>query len=350
MAGIGRLGRAIVPGEPSRLERARAQGFDPRRWYHGTRGVEGEGIKFFERSRMGQRTDEGFLGKGVYSSSDPEIASSYSSFGAGQPAVYPLRTRGNYLKLKEAPEDYGDMFARRRRVREALDLPDDADAQDIADAARSQGYDGIEWEFDDSPYTPGGVLEQVTFDPENIRSEFAEFDPEQVGSAYISGQADPRLLAPLAGGAVAATAAQDAEAGPMGALAKAAGIPTRRAHHAESIRFDAEEAAGDVGWLKTKLRKRADELEASATDQSFDLLDKDAVVASIRNLADQDDYLRHLVDNPEDISLDDNTFHVLQEKYDSLAKPAGHLYEVEIPDESLMLDWDKPLSEQPENV
>lgn len=202
MGKLASLKRALDMSKAARMKRAAEQGFDTSKtFYHGTSG--NEGIEFFERSRMGTGTDDGFLGRGVYTSESPDVASSYAWFGRGQGAVYPLNTRGNYLKIKELPDDVGDMFAREKRVREALGLTKDADAWDVTDAARAKGYDGVEFEFLDSSETPGGLLERVTFDPENIRSVNAAFDPENVGKPDLLGQATPGGMA-AAGGLAAA--------------------------------------------------------------------------------------------------------------------------------------------------
>jgi hypothetical protein len=145
-------------------------------------------------------------------------------------------------KIAEASADGGiradelwDIFKNDEQLSYAYsDMGESYSSEVARQAFEDAGFRGIEMDahvaFPKMDIRPG-TRHRAMFDPADARVEFAQFDPANIGSSKLLGKADPRILAPLAGGAVAATAAQDAEAGPMGALAKAAGIPTRRAHH-----------------------------------------------------------------------------------------------------------------------
>ena len=69
-----------------RAKRAQDQGFGPT-MYHGSTST---GIDAFD---PGRTTDSGTLGKGVYTTPDAELASSYTGDGA----TYPVRIRGEVV-------------------------------------------------------------------------------------------------------------------------------------------------------------------------------------------------------------------------------------------------------------
>jgi len=167
----------------SRMQRAEAMGFDPTDvQYHGTEAD----ITQFRPSAKGK------MGPGVYTTPSPSKASVF----AGYPSPYaeggnvmPLLLRGDYIKRADAfdlrPEISGKEG--QRILNETLE---------------GMGYAG-------SKAGERGSLapEAVTFDPRNVRSLFAAFDPEYKGSNILGGAATAAV------GAGLLAAPEDAEAG-----------------------------------------------------------------------------------------------------------------------------------------
>ena len=167
----------------SRMQRAEAMGFDPTDvQYHGTEAD----ITSFIPSASGK------MGPGVYTTPSPSKASVF----AGYPSPYaeggnvmPLLLRGDYIKRADAfdlrPEISGKEG--QRILNETLE---------------GMGYAG-------SKAGERGSLapEAVTFDPRNVRSLFAAFDPEYKGSNILGGAATAAV------GAGLLAAPEEAEAG-----------------------------------------------------------------------------------------------------------------------------------------
>jgi hypothetical protein len=132
----------------------------PRVVYHGTRNPE---FSTFSIARAGSRTDEGYLGRGIYFSTEPNVASIY----AGDGAVYPI-----FLALQNPLSLQAEMDGRREKdravlIRERLGLAPNATAADVTDAAYAAGYDGVSYE------DPFGGMEYVAFEPTQIKSAIA---------------------------------------------------------------------------------------------------------------------------------------------------------------------------------
>ena len=170
----------------SRMQRAEAMGFDPTDvQYHGT-DVD---IKRFIES------GDGTLGPGVYTTPNPAVASEYAIDTGGDSTVYPLLTRGGadqrYASFKEflnaAPDDL-----------EIVELPR------YLEELREAGMTGVEGNLYNDRI-------RSTFDPRDVRSLFAAFDPEYKGSNILGERAIPVAGAGLL--AAAALAPEEAEAG-----------------------------------------------------------------------------------------------------------------------------------------
>lgn len=171
----------------SRMQRAEAMGFDPTDvQYHGTEAD----ITQFRPSAKGK------MGPGVYTTPSPSKASVF----AGYPSPYaeggnvmPLLLRGDYIKRADAFDLRPEISGRegQRILNETLE---------------GMGYAG-------SKAGERGSLapEVVTFDPRNVRSLFAAFDPEYTGSNILGDRAIPVAGAGLL--AAAAMAPEEAEAG-----------------------------------------------------------------------------------------------------------------------------------------
>jgi len=135
----------------------------PQRLYHGT-ASDISGFIVGHRSRK----DLGWLGRGIYLTDRPELASTYANIKSGdaEPNVMPVfaRIENPYIatlqdkkKLQSASEDDIEQFTR--------DL-------------QEKGYDSAILAFSD-------VKEIVVFEPSNIRSINAAFDPEYRDSPNI---------------------------------------------------------------------------------------------------------------------------------------------------------------------
>ena len=166
----------------SRMQRAEAMGFDPTDvQYHGT-DVD---IKSFIES------GDGTLGPGVYTAPNPAVASDYAIDTGGDSMVYPLLTRGG------ADQRYGSF-------KEFLNAaPDDLEVIELPrylEEVREAGMTGVEGNLYNNRI-------RSTFDPRDIRSLFAAFDPEYKGSNILGGTAAGAL------GLTALMAPEEAEAG-----------------------------------------------------------------------------------------------------------------------------------------
>ena len=178
----------------SRMQRAEAMGFDPTDvQYHGTEAD----ITQFRPSAKGK------MGPGVYTTPSPSKASVF----AGYPSPYaeggnvmPLLLRGDYIQRADAFDLRPEISGRegQRILNETLE---------------GMGYAG-------SKAGERGSLapEVVTFDPRNVRSLFAAFDPEYKGSNILGDRAIPVAGAGLL--AAAAMAPEEAEAGVIKAFGR----------------------------------------------------------------------------------------------------------------------------------
>ena len=174
----------------SRMQRAEGMGFDPTDvQYHGTEAD----ITQFRPSAKGK------MGPGVYttpSSSKASVFAGYPSPYAEGGNVMPLLLRGDYIKRADAfdlrPEISGKEG--QRILNETLE---------------GMGYAG-------SKAGERGSLapEAVTFDPRNVRSLFAAFDPEYKGSNVLGGAATAAV------GAGLLAAPEEAEAGVIKAFGR----------------------------------------------------------------------------------------------------------------------------------
>ena len=191
--------------EASRLARAREMGFDVNKpMYHGT-------YEDFDEFRP---SSDGMLGPGVYLTSAPEEASQYAQMianplsnrfvsehkrGSLAPNVVPVFTR--IEKPFDLPSmSYEDEYLPAMLRNAGINLPSSATKADAVKELLDRGYDAVRvrdiydgmFEF---PTSNVNVL-----NPNQIRSQFARFDPTQRESA--------NLLAGLAGLFGAGTAAR----------------------------------------------------------------------------------------------------------------------------------------------
>ena len=173
----------------SRMQRAEAMGFDPTDvQLHGG----GADITQFKPSQ------EGMLGPGVYTTSSPDLANEFAGIlpdgrvtGREGGVIYPVLTRGDETSRFSGFRDYVRINPQ-VRVSEL--------AEDFAGQRQQVGKTGIDDQLGRQPM-------RNTFDPRDIRSLFAAFDPEYKGSNILGGTAAGAL------GLTALMAPEEAEAG-----------------------------------------------------------------------------------------------------------------------------------------
>lgn len=195
--------RALMIAEENRIARGRAMGFDmDTPLYHGT----SKDIQAFEPRRASRW--ESMALKGTHLADNPEFANQYAQ-GKGA-NVMPVRARGKFLDAGKlvyegSPEHeiLNQLVKRRPNLRvfwdkdhegkrvapplvSYLDAVPPAAVERIVKAA---GYDGVRYPArygDPSGRVSARTNAMVVFDPKNIRSQFAQFDPEQSESSDIT--------------------------------------------------------------------------------------------------------------------------------------------------------------------
>jgi len=172
--------------QAARMQRAQEMGFDTERvFYHGTTSDFDE----FDLKKAG-KNDSGWYGRGIYLTPDPDTASAYTQYqeyaqrtGADGANVLPVRVR-----IKNPyywPE--GRKAALNKEESEAI-------TQELL----AQGFDGvvIPNKYADPKFAD--MYEVVAFNPNQVRSINAAFNPTSRGSA--------NLMAGVMGGAVGLSA------------------------------------------------------------------------------------------------------------------------------------------------
>ena len=168
--------------EASRMVRAGAAGFDTGvPLYHGT----GADFQAFDTARF-QQSDFGTGGAGVYSSESPGLAGAYADL-----VTRPSNDNANILPIVTRRQEAYDTGGYRN-------INNDEQAREYSQRMQDLGVDNVYYRDNMS----GEIVENVTFDPRNVRSRFARFDPEFAHLASLSAA----NVDPLAGlfGALAA--------------------------------------------------------------------------------------------------------------------------------------------------
>jgi GNAT superfamily N-acetyltransferase len=196
----------------SRELRALDQGFNiSQTLYHGT----GAQISEFDLNKAGSNMDAGWLGRGVYMTTSKGTAENYSMMGMnvlGEPNVIPLFVRGKLYKFgnkgkalraelygeKGLPDDIRqDVLDRAGFTYDPEVEPDPLDERRLARAMtevlQERGYAGVEASFSFSQ-----DKEVVIFDPSNIRSVHAAFDPDRASSPNLLFSAGTSKRKPVA--------------------------------------------------------------------------------------------------------------------------------------------------------
>jgi len=165
----------------ARTQRAKEMGFDTERvFYHGT-------SKTFDEFQASER---GVSGPGIYLTNDPAEAGAYTN-AADAAQVIPLYVRGKLAPIGKRSEiiaKHADEIESRAN-QEALEANDFMREDAIFSTAfdrianekmAEEGYAGL-IQFEDNMST-----QLVIFDPANVRSVYAKFDPELTDSRNLS--------------------------------------------------------------------------------------------------------------------------------------------------------------------
>ena len=166
--------KGLDMSQEARMSRASEQGYDTEKTlYHGTPSE----FKAFDKDKAGTTTDTGMFGKGFYFTDDPDYAKSYAK-EEGKVLDVHLKLNNPYTinstsdipeintpnetieDLKNAPENYSRMFT---------------------EHLQSLGHDGVISDM-------GGPKQYIIFEPDQVRSTNAAFDPDFKESAQLLAQ------------------------------------------------------------------------------------------------------------------------------------------------------------------
>jgi hypothetical protein len=158
-------------------ERAKAMGFD-KDVYHATN----KDFKQFDLSKHGTQTDAGDFGQAVYTSGNPRIAGNYAK-GEGQ-NIMPLMSNAKneaVISSEKSMMDFLNKFG-------GDEVFFSMNPRQQAEAIKKAGIDAVQ-----EPSYPQTAI----YNPDNIRSRFAAFDPFRRTAAVAAtmGVAAPNLLA-----------------------------------------------------------------------------------------------------------------------------------------------------------
>lgn len=173
----GQTGMDFPMDHASRMERAKTMGFDTgNKLYHGT----DRAFSAFDPKKFGEK-DAGWYGRGVTTDTDPEVAEGYANYHEPEQGqnIIPTFSRGRHIDWPSANQPFGN-------PRES--------AQGTKDM-QALGYSGSRMTNDRDLYgsTPDVGSEQVTFDPNNVRSRFARFDPRLAHLSHLNAATGGRI-------------------------------------------------------------------------------------------------------------------------------------------------------------
>jgi hypothetical protein len=224
--------RGLPMDEASRMRRAKEMGFTIDA-YHGS---PRERFQSFDPEEYGAMSGSNAgTDAGAWFTSDRSVADAYRSHGLRQEQGKFYDRRGGHVleaKLRLPDAETFDVLAEGRRVADEIGIPnaDRISAQeasdllggvvrtDMVDDAMAAGRSGFA--IHNSVDDPGALLGRdpypsthyVVFDPRNIRSRNATFDPERAGSSDLLASIAPWLAA-LGGGAGLSALYLDGEEG-----------------------------------------------------------------------------------------------------------------------------------------
>lgn len=218
---------ALAMDAASRMERARAMGFDTDKvWYHGT----GRDFDNFKPSDPGEA-----LGPGVYVSDMPSVANQYADApfdaqtlraGIDEGMVYPLHARVPRM-FEWDGTNMPQTLARAEEVMPGISKLNPAPYHvgdrptKFVSLLKEAGYDGIynRWNEGADVFTQANI-----FDPKNLRSVNAAFDPAMADSANLLA-VNPPSAAPAGALAMGGEGEEAGTIAGLGWLAQAAPPP-----------------------------------------------------------------------------------------------------------------------------
>ena len=125
---------------------------------------------------------------GIYFSEDPDVASYFAGDGEYPSAqVYPVKLKlenpKEYFSYSDYEEDFENFMTEQIQSGKKF-ITDDIGSKGFREKLQSEGHDGI---LISRSTTDTGRPRQdyVVFDPKNIRSQFAKFDPKKADSRDI---------------------------------------------------------------------------------------------------------------------------------------------------------------------
>jgi hypothetical protein len=156
--------KGLDMSQSGRMQRAQEMGFDTDTvLYHGTEAD----FSAFDPSRTGSKTDHGWFGRGVYLTPNPDRASGYATFN----------------KAAMADETKGSVLPTYIKAENPFETTHHTFTQEYVDKLKSEGFDAIYRFENEGDAIPAEV---VIFDPSNIRSVNAAFDPDNAASPVLS--------------------------------------------------------------------------------------------------------------------------------------------------------------------
>jgi len=263
--GLGMLGKGakslLDMSTSARMQRADDMGLDADKdWYHGT----ADDIEGFLKSKRGSGTQSNSAKKAFWFTDDAETtAKSYADHSGTTNKVAAL------LKEADVAERAGnwDLYDEKLRAAEELEsffmgvpanrlqgqniiptkLPKEESlfvvdmkgesfedgafggVNEALDHAKAAGYKGVKFlNLDDAVgFSDKSATHVAIFEPKNIRSKFAKFDPANADSSSLLASNPVATAAAGAGGILAMSASDDSEAGLLGKVRQlvAAGYP-----------------------------------------------------------------------------------------------------------------------------
>jgi hypothetical protein len=162
-------GLGLAP-DNTQWQRAEAMGFNVREpMYHGTKADFTE----FSLGKHGTATDKGDFGEAVYATTNPQTANVYASeagdYTNGQ--IMPLYVKEGKRLVTQGQNEFNNLIERLGGEEAWFEMRNHP--KKYAQAIKDLGYDSVR---------DMGYHQTAIFDPKNIRSKFAAFDPKKANS------------------------------------------------------------------------------------------------------------------------------------------------------------------------
>lgn len=160
-----------LPKDNTQWQRAEAMGFNVREpMYHGTQ----KEFSQFDLGKHGSATDKGDFGQAVYVTTDPDIAKVYAfdskTNNQGSQILPLLIKEGKQYKVN-GQQGMNELIEKLGGEDKWFDLTNNPEA--YAKAVKDLGFDSVR---------DRGYAQTAVYDPKNIRSKFAAFDPKKSNS------------------------------------------------------------------------------------------------------------------------------------------------------------------------